>query len=165
MSRGLRVVVVLLAAGCSSDPPAPAAAPEPVTQPTIETASVTPATATPEPIEPRAAKAAAAPEQPVPPMLSREQVEKTFDHHRRYFQQLYREHRANKPKLGGTIFVSFSIAPNGSTQGATVAASNVGDAAFEQAVLGQVAQMTFPPAAGATPVERFPLQFSAASSK
>lgn len=160
MKRLPRVVATaLLASGCASAPEVP---PTPAAPPPIETSSVAPATAAPAPVAPPPAEQPAAPPgTPLPATLDLAQVEKTFTYHRRYFERVFNAHRQAQPKLGGTMLVSFSVNPDGSTQGARVVESNLADVAFEQAVLKQIEQMTFPPAAGATPVERFPLQFSA----
>ena len=162
MRRLLPIAALALCAACA----APAPGPAPVTvvpaePPAIETAAVTPATDTPVPMPP--SRQAAPPAQALPRMLSREQIEKTFGHHRRFFDEAYRERLRASPRLSGTLLVSFSVSPDGTVQNARVVQSNVGDPALERAVLERIDRMYFPSAAGPTPVESYPLQFSAHS--
>ena len=160
MHRLLPTALLALCAACA----APAPGPAPVTvvpadPPAIQTAAVTPATDTPRPLPP--SRRNAPPRQALPPTLSREQIEKTFGHHRRFFDEAYRERLRASPRLSGTLRISFSVNPDGTVQGARVVQSNIGDPALERAVLERIDKMYFPPAAGPTPVERYPLKFSA----
>ena len=161
----LPAATLLLCAACAA--PAPAPAPVvvvPAEPPAIVTAAVTPATETPVPMMSAPANGrTVAPPSALPPALSREQVERTFRHHRRFFDEAYRERLRASPRLSGTLLVSFSVSPDGTVQNARVVQSNVGDPALERAVLERVDRMNFPPAAGPTPVESYPLQFSAHS--
>jgi outer membrane biosynthesis protein TonB len=159
--------LVALCAGCAAPPPAPA--PEPVPpaappqQPGIETAAVLPATDAAVPVAP-GMPAAPAPAEPgtaeLPPALTSRQIEKTFAHHRRFFNGAYRDRLLARPGLAGKIVVSFVIQPDGTTRGARRVSSTLNDPPFERAVLDQIDRMSFPLARGVTPVERYPLQFS-----
>lgn len=152
-------------AGTPPTPPPPVAAPEP---PGIETSAVDTLMLPAVPIAPNGAfapdetfaPADPAPEPALAPTLSRAQIDRTFAHHRRYFNDAYRQHLQARPRLGGTIQVSFTIHPDGTARGARTHSSTLGDAAFERAVLEQIERMSFPPAAGPTVVERYPLQFT-----
>lgn len=143
------------AAGCST----PAPKPPPPPPPAIETTAVTPATQPPRPTAP-ADPATAPPARELPPALTLAQVEKTFDHHRRFFQELYLDRLKEKRTLAGTLYVSFTVQRDGSVRPAVLAGSTLADPAFEAAIVQQVARMTFPPAAAATPVARYPLVFA-----
>jgi TonB family protein len=88
------------------------------------------------------------------------QIEKTFGFHRRFFNHIYLEHLKSKPKLAGTMLVSFAIEPDGAARDAKLDRSTLADPAFEQAILKQIAETRFPPATGVTPVQRYPLEFS-----
>jgi outer membrane biosynthesis protein TonB len=161
--------LVALCAACAAPAPPPAPAPDPVPpaappeRPGIETAAVMPATETAVPVAPAAPAApqpAAAPATELPPSLTFRQVEKTFAHHRRFFNGAYRDRLLARAGLAGKIVVSFVIQPDGTTRGARKVSSTLNDAPFERAVLDQIDRMTFPLARGVTPVERYPLQFS-----
>ena len=160
--RRARLVLLALLSGCASEPAAPP--PAPAEPPPIETSSMAPATAQPEPVAPPPDEKPA-PAQPLPAPLAQAQIERTFAGYRRDFEKLYIHHRQRQQKLGGTVLVSFQVNPDGRVQNVSVPESSVADAAFEQALLKQVEQMTFPAATGPTPVERFPLQFSAPTQK
>lgn len=149
-------LLTFAAAACSTPAPAPQPASPP---PAIETAAVTSATQTPTPTTP-ADPAAAPASRELPPALTLAQVEKTFDHHRRFFQELYLARLQEKRKLAGTVYVSFTVQRDGSVRPAALAGSTLADPAFEAAIVQQVARMTFPPAAAATPVARYPLVFA-----
>ena len=166
--RALPVLgLALLCAACAGTPPPPpppdpvppVAAPE---TPGIETAAVQTVTLPAVPLTPGGAPAPAGPAAQValPPSLSRAQIDRTFTHHRRFFNDAYRERRQARPRLSGTIQVSFTIQPDGTARGVRQHSSTLDDAEFERKVLEQVGRMSFPPAAGPTPVERYPLQFT-----
>jgi len=165
--RALPVLgLAALCAACAGTPPAPppdpvppVAAPE---QPGIETAAVQTVTLPAVPLTPGGAPAPAgpAPELALPPSLSRAQIDRTFAHHRRFFNDAYRERRQARPRLAGTIQVGFTVQPDGTVRGVSKHSSTLDDDAFERAVLEQIGRMAFPPAAGPTPVERYPLQFT-----
>jgi TonB family protein len=161
LRRALPALLIAAAAACSTpapEPAPPAAAPPPE-PPSIETTSVATATATPQPTS-DPAPSAGVPIAALPLSLSMMQVEKTLSHHRRHFNRLYVERVRVRPKLRGRMIVSFLINPDGTTANATVVESNLGDPTFEQMVLKQIGQTSFPPATGATPVNRYPLDFS-----
>jgi TonB family protein len=161
-ARALATTVILTTA-CAGPVPAPAPVvvappPEPAG---IQTAAVTPATQTPVALAPTQDVAAAAPALGLPPKLTAAQVEKTFTHHRRFFDEAYRERLQGKPGLAGALAVSFIVNADGTTRGARVVQSSLNDLPFERAILERIERMNFPPAAGPTPVERYPLQFAA----
>lgn len=153
--RKALLLLPVLAAACATPPPPPPT----VESESIETAALTPATRAPTPTAP---PGPATPPDPrdLPPALSLAQVEKTFDHHRRYFADLYLERVKVRPKLTGTVYVSFVVQPNGSARSVALSGSTVGDRVLERAVLEQIARMAFPPAASETPILRYPLVFS-----
>ena len=160
--RALPVAGLLaLCAACAAPappPPAPVPPAPPPEQPGIETSAMETATLAAVPLAPQVAVAPQA--RDLPGKLSPGQVEKTFKHYRRFFDGAYRERLHARPGLKGRIVVSFVIQPDGTTRGARKVDSSLGDPAFERAVLDQIDRMSFPPAAGMTPVERYPLQFS-----
>jgi TonB family protein len=166
MRLALPAALVACAAACATPAPAPPAPPAPAGSavplpepPAIQTTSIAPSTAPPAPSL-DVALPAPAEVQPLPMALSRDQVEKTFSHHRRFFNHLYAERVKARPKLKGTMLVSFLINPDGSTRDAALVSSTLGDPVFEKEVLKQIALTNFPPATGVTPVERYPLDFS-----
>ena len=168
MRPALPVLLIALAGACATETPPqpaeqpaepPAAATPPPEAPAIETTSTAPAA--PPPAAPLSV--ALPPEtvvQALPVSLSREQIDKTFSFHRRYFNRLYAERVKARRQLKGTMLVSFLINADGSTRDATLVESNLGDRPFEQEILKQIGQTNFPPATGSTPVDRYPLEFS-----
>jgi protein TonB len=163
MRRAPTVALALLA-GCSAPAPAPAPpAPPPEPPSPIQTAAITPATEAAVPLPPDTTVAPPAAE--LPARLSPAQVEKTFTHHRRFFNDAYRERLGANPRLAGTMVVSFMVNPDGTTRDARRVQSSLNDPPLERAVLEAIDRMAFPPAAGPTPVERYPLQFNPASPR
>lgn len=163
--RSVRALVttVVLTSACASPAPAPVpvvAAPPPEAA-IIQTAAVTPATQAPIALPPSLEFAVTAPALGLPPILTLAQVEKTFTHHRRFFDEAYRARLLARPGLTGTLVVSFIVNADGTTRGARLVQSTLGDLELERAILERIDRMYFPPAAGPTPVERFPLQFAA----
>jgi TonB family protein len=159
--------LVALCAACAAPTPSPAPDPVPPVappeRPGIETAAVAPATRQAVPVAPEASlpatgPAAAAAE--LPPALTSRQIEKTFAHHRRFFNGAYRDRLLARPGLAGKIVVSFVIQPDGTTRGARKVSSTFDDPPFERALLDQIDRMSFPPARGVTAVQHYPLQFS-----
>lgn len=159
-ARTLATTVVLTSA-CAGPAPAPVVVAPPAEPPGIQTAAVTLATQTPIALAPSPEFAVAAPTLELPPRLTLAQVEKTFTHHRRFFDEAYRERLLARPGLAGTMVVSFIVNEDGTTRGARLLQSSLGDLELERAILERIDRMYFPPAAGPTPVERYPLQFAA----
>jgi outer membrane biosynthesis protein TonB len=166
---GITVAATLLAA-CATEPvaPAPERAPVAEPQPPPPPAHLEPPNTAPVPHAGVASPQALDSQPPTRMALHRPaldylegpQIEKTFDHHKRYFSRLYQERLRERPGLVGVMRVNFMINADGTASNAVLVESDLHDAELEQAVLNQITQMTFPAARLATPVEGYPIVFS-----